>query len=117
MRLAYCVLLISSPLCSIFQGFIETQEHFLLSYPLKSAVWLGICLEFFVTVPPPSTLSVFTSFSLASYAGPHYSSRFGFWMAHIWYLRPPLDIPLQFRLISTFFGSCNFSQINLLPLR
>ncbi|OAD81107.1 hypothetical protein PHYBLDRAFT_161740 [Phycomyces blakesleeanus NRRL 1555(-)] len=54
---------VSSPLCNICQMSIETQEHFLLSCPLKSVVWLGIWLEFFGTVPPPSALSsAFTSF-------------------------------------------------------
>ncbi|OAD65206.1 hypothetical protein PHYBLDRAFT_153684 [Phycomyces blakesleeanus NRRL 1555(-)] len=54
---------VSSPLCTICQVSIETQEHFLLACPLKSAVWTGIWLEFFGTVPLPSALSnAFQSF-------------------------------------------------------
>ncbi|KAL0080720.1 hypothetical protein F4703DRAFT_1944638 [Phycomyces blakesleeanus] len=66
---------------------IETQEHFLLSCPLKSAVWLGIWLEFFGTVPPPSALSsAFTSFLFPPTLNPSMTaaSVFGLTILAIW---------------------------------
>ncbi|OAD68947.1 hypothetical protein PHYBLDRAFT_156870 [Phycomyces blakesleeanus NRRL 1555(-)] len=78
---------VSSPLCNICQMSIETQEHFLLSCPLKSAVWLGIWLEFFGTVPPPSALSsAFTSFLFPPTLNPSIpaASVFGLTILAIW---------------------------------
>ncbi|KAI9020128.1 hypothetical protein CLU79DRAFT_703995, partial [Phycomyces nitens] len=48
---------VASPLCTICQQSAETQAHFLFDCPQKSAVWIGIWLEFFGCFPSPSTLS------------------------------------------------------------
>ncbi|OAD74519.1 hypothetical protein PHYBLDRAFT_144960 [Phycomyces blakesleeanus NRRL 1555(-)] len=78
---------VPSPLCNICQMSIEMQEHFLLSCPLKSAVWLGIWLEFLSTVPPPSALSLaFTSFLFPPTLNPSIPAAlvFGLTILAIW---------------------------------
>ncbi|OAD74832.1 hypothetical protein PHYBLDRAFT_144193 [Phycomyces blakesleeanus NRRL 1555(-)] len=78
---------VSSPLCTICQVSIKTQEHFLLACSLKSAVWTGIWLEFFGTIPLPSVLSnTFQFFAFPPTLNPAIpaSSVFGLTILAIW---------------------------------
>ncbi|KAI9024355.1 hypothetical protein CLU79DRAFT_684505, partial [Phycomyces nitens] len=73
-KLSCCALLdclipstVASPQCTISQQSVETQVYFLFDCPQKSAVWIGIWLEFFGSFPSPGTLSgAFQSFDFPS---------------------------------------------------
>ncbi|OAD79565.1 hypothetical protein PHYBLDRAFT_139594 [Phycomyces blakesleeanus NRRL 1555(-)] len=45
-----------SPTCSICSLSSDSQDHFFFTCPLKNAVWIGMWLEFFGTIPTPTAL-------------------------------------------------------------
>ncbi|OAD68211.1 hypothetical protein PHYBLDRAFT_173701 [Phycomyces blakesleeanus NRRL 1555(-)] len=56
-----------SPTCSICSLFSDSQDHFFFTCPLKNAVWIGMWLEFFGTIPTPTALhNAFHFFSFPS---------------------------------------------------
>ncbi|OAD65917.1 hypothetical protein PHYBLDRAFT_152944 [Phycomyces blakesleeanus NRRL 1555(-)] len=56
-----------SPTCSIYSLSSDSQGHFFFTCPLKNAVWIGMWLEFFGTIPTPTALhNAFHFFSFPS---------------------------------------------------